>query len=43
MILIATNVISEPLRAAPDPIVVAWIDAQNVETLFLAVISLAER
>lgn len=42
MILIDTNVISEPLRVAPDPTVTAWIDAQNVETLFLAAISLAE-
>jgi toxin FitB len=42
MILIDTNVISEPLRVSPDPKVVAWIDAQNVETLFLAAISLAE-
>ena len=42
MILIDTNVISEPLRVVPDPTVVAWIDAQNVETLFLAAISLAE-
>jgi hypothetical protein len=42
MILIDTNVISEPLRVSPDPKVVAWIDTQNVETLFLAAISLAE-
>jgi toxin FitB len=42
MILIDTNVISEPLRMSPDLKVVAWIDAQNVETLFLAAISLAE-
>ncbi len=42
MILIDTNVISEPLRVAPEPAVVSWIDAQNVETLFLAAISLAE-
>ena len=42
MILIDTNVISEPLRAAPEPRVVAWLDAQNVETMFLAAISLAE-
>lgn len=42
MILIDTNVISEPLRPAPDPAVVSWIDAQNIETLYLAAISLAE-
>lgn len=42
MILLDTNVISEPLRLAADPAVLAWIDAQNVETLYLATISLAE-
>ena len=42
MILLNTNVVSEPLRLSGDPAVVAWIDAQNVETLYLAAISLAE-
>jgi toxin FitB len=42
MILVDTNVISEPLRVAPELTVTAWLDAQNVETLFLAAISLAE-
>jgi len=42
MILLDTNVVSEPLRLSGDPAVVAWIDAQNVETLYLAAISLAE-
>jgi predicted nucleic acid-binding protein len=28
MILLDTNVISEPLRAAPDARVAAWLDAQ---------------
>lgn len=42
MILIDTNVISEPLRAAGDMNVLAWIDAQIVETLFISTISLAE-
>jgi toxin FitB len=42
MILVDTNVISEPLRVAPEPTVTAWLNAQNVETLFLAAISLAE-
>ncbi|WP_315903392.1 MULTISPECIES: type II toxin-antitoxin system VapC family toxin [Photorhabdus] len=36
------NVISEPLRLSGHPAVVAWIDAQNVETLYLSAISLAE-
>jgi len=42
MILLDTNVISEPLRAAPEPRVVAWLDAQLLETLFLSVITVAE-
>ena len=42
MILLDTNVISEPLRAAGDANVLAWIDAQIIETLYLSTISLAE-
>lgn len=42
MILLDTNVVSEPLRPAPDARVVAWIDAQPMETLFLSAITVAE-
>ncbi|HDR9510094.1 VapC toxin family PIN domain ribonuclease [Burkholderia cepacia] len=42
MILVDTNVIFEPLRREPSAAVIEWLDAQNVETLFLAAISLAE-
>jgi toxin FitB len=42
MILLDTNVVSEPLRAAPDPRVVDWLDAQALETVFLSVITVAE-
>ena len=42
MILIDTNVISEPLRPAPQARVIAWIDAQPLETLFLSAITVAE-
>jgi predicted nucleic acid-binding protein len=42
MILLDTNVISEPLKLSGDAGVLAWIDAQLVETLFLSTISLAE-
>ncbi|HDR9586806.1 TPA: type II toxin-antitoxin system VapC family toxin [Burkholderia stabilis] len=42
MILVDTNVISEPLRREPSAAVIEWLDAQSVETLFLAAISLAE-
>ena len=36
MILLDTNVISEPLKPGSDPNVLAWIDAQTVETLFVS-------
>ena len=42
MILLDTNVLSEPLRPAPEPRVVAWIDAQALETLYLSAITVAE-
>ena len=42
MILLDTNVVSEPLRSSPDLGVVAWIDAQPLETLFLSAITVAE-
>jgi toxin FitB len=42
MILLDTNVVSEPLRPAPDARVIAWIDAQALETLFLSAITVAE-
>jgi len=42
MILLDTNVISEPIKSQPDPRVIAWIDVQLVETLYVATISLAE-
>ena len=42
MILLDTNVIFEPLKAAGDTNVLAWIDAQAIETLYLSTISLAE-
>jgi predicted nucleic acid-binding protein len=42
MILLDTNVISEPLKLTGDVGVISWIDAQIIETLFLSTISLAE-
>jgi predicted nucleic acid-binding protein len=42
MILLDTNVVSEPLKAAGEMNVLAWIDAQIIETLYLSTISLAE-
>lgn len=42
MILLDTNVISEPLKLSADASVLAWIDAQSIDTLYLSAISLAE-
>lgn len=42
MILIDTNVISELWKAEPNPDLLAWIDAQTVETLYLSAITVAE-
>jgi predicted nucleic acid-binding protein len=42
LIVLDTNVISEPVRASPDPTVLSWLDAQNAETLYLSAISVAE-
>jgi toxin FitB len=42
VIVLDTNVISEPLRPEPDFAVVAWLDRQARETLYLTVTSLAE-
>lgn len=42
MILIDTNVISELWKAEPNPGVLAWVDAQTVETLYLSAITVAE-
>lgn len=42
MILLDTNVISEPLRAQGNPIVSNWLNSQLLETLYLSTITLAE-
>ena len=42
MILLDTNVVSEPLRHAPEAKVIEWIDAQLLETLYLSAITVAE-
>ena len=42
MILLDTNVVSEPLKASCDKSVLSWIDEQVIETLYLSTISLAE-
>ena len=42
MILIDTNVVSEPWKPVPDARVLDWLDAQAIETLFLSAITVAE-
>ena len=42
MIILDTDVVSEPLRPKPHEGVVGWLDAQAVDTLYLTTISLAE-
>jgi predicted nucleic acid-binding protein len=42
MIVLDTNVISELWRVEPNPSVLAWIDAQTVETLYLSAVTVAE-
>ncbi|WLS10617.1 type II toxin-antitoxin system VapC family toxin (plasmid) [Shinella sumterensis] len=42
MILLDTNLISEPWKPVPDQAVVAWLDDQAIETLFLSAITIAE-
>ncbi|OYV32166.1 MAG: VapC toxin family PIN domain ribonuclease [Rhodospirillales bacterium 20-64-7] len=42
MIILDTNVLSEPMRANGNAAVAAWLDAQIIETLYLTTVSLAE-
>ena len=42
MIVLDTNVFSEPFKAIPAPKVMEWLDNQSAETLFLTTVSRAE-
>ncbi len=42
MILLDTNVVSEAIKPHPHPSVLAWLDAQAAETLFVSSITVAE-
>ena len=42
MIILDTNVISEPMRALADPVVLAWLDRQDADTLYLTAVNLSE-
>lgn len=42
MIVLDTNVLSEPLTKMPEQKVVEWLDHQNAETLYITTVSRAE-
>ncbi len=42
MIILDTNVVSEPLRPLPDPRVMVWLNAQTLSNLFLTSITIFE-
>lgn len=42
MILLDTNVVSEAMKQKPHPGVMAWLNAQPSETLYLSSVTLAE-
>jgi len=42
MIVVDTNVLSEPLKPRPDPSVLHWLDAQDPSALYLAAPVFAE-
>jgi predicted nucleic acid-binding protein len=42
MIILDTNVVSEAMRVGRDPAVVAWLDRQSAQTLYLTATSLSE-
>lgn len=40
--LLDTNIISEIIKPAPEPAVLAWLEAQQENTLFLSAVTLGE-
>jgi predicted nucleic acid-binding protein len=42
MIVLDTNIVSETMRREPNANVVAWLNCQDIQTLFLTAVSLAE-
>ncbi len=42
MIVLDTNVVSEAMKPAPHPAVLAWLNAQAAETLYISSVTLAE-
>jgi toxin FitB len=42
MIVLDTYVVSEAMKSKPDPVVLAWLNEQAAETLYLSSVTLAE-
>lgn len=42
MILVDTNLISEPMKSVPDPAVLKWFASNNKEVLYFSAIGVAE-
>ena len=42
MILLDTNVVSELMRPAPDPAVLAWVEDRDIEKMATTVVTVAE-
>ena len=42
MIVLDTNVVSEPLKPEPSPAVLNWLNAQEPQTLFITAVNWAE-
>jgi len=42
MIILDTNVVSEPMRPLADPAVLAWLDRQDADSLYLTAVNLSE-
>ena len=42
MIVLDTNVLSDTMRPVPSPAVVAWLNRQDIKTLYITAVSLAE-
>lgn len=42
MIVLDTNVLSDTMRPLPNPALIAWLNRQDIQTLYITAVSLAE-
>ena len=42
MIVLDTNVLSETMQPTPNPAVIGWLNRQDIQTLYMTAVSLAE-